>query len=276
MHMRRGRSLKLLVAGVGLTLVVVLGLSPAGASSANISHSYHGDGTIADGSIVSLDATRSDYVQPANLDNGGRLLGVAVNGNDSLLAVDASPGLVQVATSGNATVLVSTVGGDIHVGDAIGVSPFNGVGMKAETGERVIGLAQTDFNSGTSGASRQTVTDKNGKRQQIWVGFVKLSIAIGSDSTNGQQANLSSLQRLARSVTGHTVSNTRVAISLIVVIVSLFALITLVYASIYGSIISVGRNPLAKYAVFRTLSTVLGMAALTTLVASVTVYLLLR
>jgi hypothetical protein len=273
--MLRGRSLKILATGVGLTLLL-LGLAPAGASSANISHSYNGDGQITNGSIVSLDPSRSDYVQPANTDNGSRLLGVAVNGNDSLLAVDAAPGLVQVATSGNAAALVSTVGGNIGVGDAIGVSPFNGVGMKAVPGERVIGLAQTDFNNSTDGASKQTVTDKKGKQQQVYIGFVRLSIAIGSNSSNGTQENLNGLQRLALSITGHTVSTARVTISLVVVVVSLLALITLVYASIYGSIISVGRNPLAKYAVFRTLGSVLGMAALTTLIASLTVYLLLR
>lgn len=273
--MQRGRLLKLALTG-GILTLALLGLSPAGASSANISHSYHSEGRIADGSIVSLDPGKSDYVQPANTDNANRLLGVTVNGNESLLAVDASPGLVQVAATGDATVLVSTVNGDLHVGDAIGVSPFNGVGMKAAPGGRIIGLAQTDFNSGTQGANRQTVTDKNGKRKQVFVGFVRLSIAVGTDSADGQLANLNGLQRAVHSITGHTVSTLRITISLIVVVVSLLALITLVYASIYGGIISVGRNPLAKYAVFRTLGTVFGMAALTTLVAGVTVYLLLR
>jgi hypothetical protein len=215
-------------------------------------------------------------VQPANTDNASRLLGIAVNGNDSLLAVNASPGLVQVATNGDATALVSTVNGDIRVGDAIGVSPFNGVGMKAAPGGRIIGLAQTDFNGSTRGANQQTVSDKKGKQERIAVGFVRLSIAVGTNNAGGQLDNLNGLQRLARSVTGHTVSTIRIAISLVVVVVSLLALITLVYASIYGSIISVGRNPLAKYAVFRTLGTVMGMAALTTLIASVTVYLLLH
>lgn len=267
--------MRLLLSGVGLALVVA-GLTPAGASSANISRSYQGIGNIVNGSLVSLDAQRSDYVQPANTSNGSRLLGVAVASNDSLLAVDATPGDVQVATSGNASVLVSNVGGDIKVGDQVGVSPFNGVGMKAAIGSRVIGLAQTSFSKDTPAASQQTVVDKDGKRSQIAVGFVRVTIAIGSNANDPQYENLNGLQRFTRSITGRTVSTTRIAISLVVVVVSLLALITLVYASIYSSIISVGRNPLAKYAVFRTLGTVLGMAALTTLVASVTIYFLLR
>jgi hypothetical protein len=273
--MRRLRTLKVLLTGVLLSLVV-LSLAPAGASSANISHSYHGVGSIPNGSIVSLDPQRSDYVQPANTSNGVRLLGVAVNGDDSLLAVDATPGLIQVATSGTATVLLSTLNGNINVGDPVSVSPFNGVGMKAEDGARTIGLAQTSFNRGTGGATFENVKDKKGKDTQIAVGLARLTISIGTDNTNATTQNLNGLQRFARSITGHTVSTLRVAISLIIVSVSLLALITLVYASIYGSIISVGRNPLAKYAVFRTLGTVLSMAALTTLVTAVTVYLLLK
>src|SRR5689334_459351 len=108
--MRRGRSAKLLLLGVSVALLL-LGLSPAGASSANISRSYRSDAGIPNGSLVSLNPSRTGYVEPANTANGTKLLGVAVASNDSLLAVDATPGDVQIATSGNATVLVSDVGG---------------------------------------------------------------------------------------------------------------------------------------------------------------------
>ncbi len=93
--------------------------------------------------------------------------------NDSLLAVDETDGGVQVATSGNAKALVSTVNGDIAVGDQIGVSPFNGVGMKAAPGSRVIGLAQTAFKTGAKGASNQEVTDKSmGRKRLLLLEFV--------------------------------------------------------------------------------------------------------
>src|SRR5271154_5954427 len=89
----------LLVIGAGIVLLA-LGWAPANASSANISHAYHATGHITDGSIVSLDPQRSDYVQLASTDNGSHLVGVAVASNDSLLAVDASSTTVQIATSG--------------------------------------------------------------------------------------------------------------------------------------------------------------------------------
>lgn len=254
----------------------VLSLAPAGASSANISHSYKSTDKIQAGSMVSLDPEKSDYVQSANSTNGVRLLGVAVGANDSLLAVDETAGAVQVATSGNAKTLVSTLNGDIKVGDQIGVSPFSGIGMKAAPGSRVVGLAQTDFNSSTSGATTQDVTNKDGKKTTIRVGYTSVSIAIGVNATSAAGEKLSALQRLGRSLTGHTVSTARVVISLAIAIIAVVSLITLIYASIYGGIISIGRNPLAKYAVFRTLGAVMGMVAVTALIAGATIFMLLR
>lgn len=259
-----------------LIVLAVLGLAPAGASSANISHSYKANDTIKDGSIVSLDASRSDYVVPANVDNGAQLLGVAVAGNDSLIAVDATPGSVQVATTGTASALVSTLNGDIKVGDQVAVSPFNGVGMKAAAGSRIVGLAQTAFNGSTAGATTETVTTKNGQNHSVKVGYLRVNIAVGSNADSTGAANLNGLQRTVQSVTGHVVPTFRIIISLAIAIIALLALITLVYASIYGSIISIGRNPLAKYAVFRTLGSVLGLAVLTSVIAGITIFFLLR
>jgi hypothetical protein len=254
-------------------LLIVLSLTPAGAASANISHSYNSLGGISNGSLVSLDASRSDYVQLADTTNGSRLLGVAVDGSDSLLAVDESAGKAQIATSGTVSTLVSTLGGSIGVGDAIGVSPFSGIGMKATAGSAVIGLAQTGFNQDTQGSITRTVTDKSGKKKELTIGYVRLNIAI---TTKGVPDSQKGLQRVVKNLTGRDVSTLRIVLSLAVAVIALLILVTLIYASIYGSIISVGRNPLAKNAVFRTLSAVLGMALLTTVTAGVIIFFLLR
>lgn len=254
----------------------MLGLTPAGASSANISHSYHATSGIPNGSMVSLNASRTDYVELANTGNSSRLLGVAVATNDSLLAVDPTAGAIQVATSGTASTLVSTLTGPIKVGDQIAVSPFNGIGMKATSDSRIIGLAQTAFDGTSSQSVPQDVKDKSGKVTKIEVGYVRLSLGVGTSASVGSSPQLNSLQKANKALTGHVVSTARIVISLVVAFVSVLAIVVLIYASIYSSIISIGRNPLAKYAVFRTLSSVLGMAAMTGLVASVIIVLLLR
>jgi hypothetical protein len=275
--MSKLRRLKFLMA-VLFAVVFALALPSAGASSANISHSYKTTDDVANGSLVSLDSDRTDYVVLSNTDNGDRLLGVSVATNDSLLAVDPNENAVQVATSGSANVLVSTLNGDIKVGDQIAVSPFNGVGMKSEPGSHIIGLAQTAFNADTDGSVARDVTTKDGKKNTVYLGFVKISIGIGtaSSASSGSSENLTSLQRLGKSLTGHVISTPRILISLVVALVAAVALVTLIYASIYGSIISVGRNPLARNAIVRTLGSVLAMAAMTAGVAAAIIWLLLH
>jgi hypothetical protein len=273
--MWRRRCSKLLLPGVVATLAL-LSLATASASSPNISHSYQAAKGVNNGSLVSLDPSRSGFVEPANTANDGQLLGVAVATNDSLVAIDPGPGQVQIATSGGATALVSTLNGDIHVGDAVGVSPFGGIGMKALLGSRVIGLALAPFNAQTPGATTQQVTNKRGKTTAVKVGYARVNIAIGVNASALSTSNLNTLQQAVKTLTGHTVATSRITISLVVALVAIIALITLVYASIYGSIVSVGRNPLAKYAVFRTLGSVLGLAVLTTVIAGLLIFFLLR
>jgi hypothetical protein len=264
----------MVIAGVG-AMLLLLSLTPANASSANISHSYSANNMISPGTLVSLDPNRTDYVEESNSDNGESLLGVAVAVNDSLLAEDASSGTVQVATSGTANTLVSTINGSVTVGDQISVSPVDGLGMKAAPGAFVIGLAQTALNSNSTGVIAHNVVNKSGKSTTIYVGYVRLGISIGAGMSDQTNQN-SGIQQLGRDITGRDISSARVIVSFIIALVAVISLITLIYASIYSGIISIGRNPLAKYAVFRSLSSVLIMIVLIVIIASVTVVLLLR
>jgi len=258
------------------TSLLLLGLAPASASSANISHSYHSDLAIPVGSIVSLDAKRSDYVTASNTSNARRILGVAVNSSDSLLAVDAKDGSVQVATSGSATVLVSDVNGAIKLGDQVAVSSFNGVGMEAASGSVVIGLAQSSFDGSAKTATVQTVTDVSGAKKQIHVGLVTINIAPGISTSTAADAKLSGLQKIVKGITGKIISTGRIVTALVITIVTLVTLLALIYAAVYSSIISIGRNPLAKYAIFRSLGGVIGMVGVIAFVSTVVIILLLQ
>ncbi|MEO7364446.1 MAG: hypothetical protein ABIV43_02980 [Candidatus Saccharimonadales bacterium] len=272
--MRRLQHLRITLVAVGAGLLLV-SLSPASASSANLSHSYRSNSRITLASIVSLDPQSSDYVEASNIKNGARIIGVVVASKDSLLAVDVSKETVQVATTGTATVLVSDLNGPVGVGDEIAVSPFDGVGMKAGQGSRTIGLAQSPLVTTSGPLTKQTVTDTNGVKKQITIGYVRINIAPGT-SGGGGDASLSGLQKFVRGITGKTIPTTRIVIALIVLAVTVITLVVLIYGSIYSTIISIGRNPLAKFAVFRSLSSVLAMAGLASVVAGVVIVLLLR
>jgi len=249
-------------------------MASANAASASISKSFHSNQVIPNGSLVSFIPTKSGYVQLANTSNGSNLAGVALATNQSLLAVNPNQGTVQVATSGSVDVLVSNVNGNIVPGDYIAVSPFNGVGMKATGGNRAIGPSFTSFNSSTPGSFTQTATDSSGKQKTIIVGYVKTDIAIGTTSKNSSSFSIQSIQQFAEGLTGKPISIARVLIGLAITIVAIITIVTLTYASIFGGIISVGRNPLAKFSIFRTMTSVLAMVAVIAIVATLAVYLL--
>jgi hypothetical protein len=247
----------------------------AAATSANISHPYKSTVALQPGTLVSLDSQRSGYIVPANTSNGVRLIGVVVTSQDSLVAVDANSGMAQVAIRGTVNTLVSTVGGDIKAGDKISVSPFNGVGMKATGDYMAIGTAETAFNSHSQGVISQTVTDKSGQRRSIDVGYTRLDIAINSPTT-GPAKELSGFQKLGHSLTGRTLPTFRIVTSLIVALLTIVIVITLLYASVFGSVSSISRNPMAKRAVLGSLVSVLSMAGLTILLAGTIIFFLLR
>ena len=146
--------------------------------------------------------------------------------------------------------------------------------MKAPVGSRVIGLAQTAFGTeSTEGVKREAI-NKDGKKSAVNVGYVRVAIALGTNAAS-KQDNLNSLQRVVRSITGRTVSTLRIVASLVVLLLTFTILVTLIYSSIYGGIVSIGRNPLAKYAVFRALGSVLGLAIGVVVVAGILIFLLL-
>jgi hypothetical protein len=268
------RHLRVILIGLGTSLLL-LGLAPASASSANISHSYQSQSDIPAGSLVSLDPSKSGFVLAANTENASRILGVVVESKDSLLAIDESKGDVQVATSGTATALVSDLNGEIKVGDQVAVSPFEGIGMKAASGTRIIGLAQSAFSAKSPGVQKQTVKDNSGKSREIAIGTVRVNISPGASGA-GSDDKINSLQKLVRSLTGKIIPTGRIVVAIIITTVTLIALIALIYGSVYSTIISVGRNPLAKYAIYRSMGAVLAMALITAAVAMGVVVLLLR
>lgn len=275
MPLHRHLPLPVSIVGIGLGLCFGLAVH-AQAASANISQSYRSTAGVVGGSLVALESTKDNRVQLANLSNGDRLIGLAVGANDSLVSIDSTSETVQVATSGIANALVSDVNGMVKSGDQISVSPFSGVGMKAEPGLRLVGLAQSALSGSGSGVTKKQLKNKDGKEQTVSVGYVRVSILVGSSAKAPEATNMNSLQRLATRLVGHPVSNARIVLGSLIAIIALVALVTLIYTSVYGTIVAIGRNPLARASIFRALGAVVGLAFATGLVAVATIYLIIR
>lgn len=237
-------------------------------SSANFSKSYVATQTIKDGTVVSLKKGQANTIEPANSTNLARMVGVAVADEDSLLAVNSGDGKVQVATSGSAAVYASDLNGAIKIGDQVSVSPLNGVAMKLSAG-RILGVAQSTLNDNTVGAETQSITDKNGKSTKVHIAKIKIVIAIGASANEGQ--SLSKVQQFVKSITGKTIPTARIVTGIIVAAVAIIAMIALIYSSIYGALISLGRNPLARRVIYRALVYVLLMVLAVGIVATILV-----
>jgi len=247
------------------------------ATNQNVSKSYHATQAIPIGSIVSLETQRNNYVVSTTTDNAKRLIGVAVKPKESLIAINPGTNVVQVATAGSADVLVSTVNGTIHRGDKVAASPFEGIGMKStQTGNRIVGVALADFDADGSQTKVVAVKDKNGGSQDVKVGYVPISLAVGTDASGVGEADATGLQRYVQSLTGHSVSMTRILIGLVIAIITLVALMVLLYAAISGSLISIGRNPLAKTSILRGLIFVLIFAVVGSIFSFAVVYLIIQ
>jgi hypothetical protein len=266
----------LLAAILLLASNIALPVAALAATGDNISRSFSTSSDLEPGSIVATSASDATEVELASTENQSRLTGVVVAQDSSIVAVDPDNTMVQVASSGQVQVLVSDVNGDIKSGDKIAISPFAGVGMKALVNGHIVGQAVTDFANEDEAAIERTTRDKNGDSRTIKVGYVAVNLALGYDGTVSDEEKASGLQAFVRSLTGRTISTPRIIVSIIIMVLTVIVIAVLVYAAIYGSIISIGRNPLAQDSILKALSYALLIAAGAVITALVLIYLLLR
>jgi hypothetical protein len=215
----------------------------------SISQGYSAKEPIAISSIVSLVKGSTDQVAPATLTNSDSIIGVAINDGSSPLIIESSNGSqVLVATSGVVPVLVSDVNGPIAQGDPITASWVNGVGMKATANSKVVGIAQGDI----TGKTTQKVKDENGAEQTITLGQVPVLVSVSYHYKQPDKTIIpAALQNVANSVAGKKVDSLPIILSGVIFVIMLISVVSIIYAMIRSSIISVGRNPMAQSAIYR-------------------------
>jgi hypothetical protein len=264
-----------LVASIAFLALLILFTCTKVMADGNVSHAYKTTDNISNGDIVSLQIGSNNTAQLANRTSSNRLLGVAVTPNSSLLVINPEEGSVQVVVSGSTKVLASTIDGPIQIGDQISVSPLDGIGMKANYGYSVVGVATSNLSSSSKNHTTvKDVVNSNGKKIPVTIGYVNLTISLNASLDQGTGVS-SRLQNITERITGKTVSVNRIIISLIILIISVIALFVLIYTSIYSSIMSIGRNPLAKQNIIHSLYFVLVAAIFIAALAAISIFLLL-
>lgn len=242
--------LRLVLAWVGLFSV----LAPAAVAA--ISQGYKAAGPLPAGSIVSLAPDSKDTVEATSTQNASRMLGVVV---DQKLP-NATEGEVQVATTGNVPMLVSTVSGEIKAGDRIGPSPLAGVGAKAASGSRAIGVAQSDFAQASAGSVGQDVKTADGQTRRVFVGAISVVIEPAKADSGNTEFVPDSAQNFINALAGKPVAPTRVILAAALVALTLVFVSIMVSSAVRSGMTAIGRNPLTKQTVVGSLFRVLMVA----------------
>lgn len=239
-----------------LVWAVILGwvLLPGLAFATGISQSFSSTDQVVPGTLVELGG-QSGTVKSANTDGVEDLLGVVIKNDSAILGVNGAGG-VQVALSGTANTLVSTLNGDIKAGDKITASPISGVGMKAILSTKVVGVAQADFKADDAGATKRDIKDKSGKTTSVSIGQIPVLISPAYYVAGlGDQKTIIPpfIQNLVNAIAGRKVSVVRIIIASIILLFSLSAIFIVLSGAVRSGIIAIGRNPLSQGAVYRSL-----------------------
>ncbi len=265
-----------------VVLMTLAAFSLVGGARADsfLTQNYLASQTLATGSLVSLSAD-PNVVDPANTANANNLLGVVAS-NQSAYVGTQTPGGVQVATSGLEPVLVSTLNGDIKVGDRIAPSPVAGVGAKTTTSSRILGVAQASFNPKTTGAVVTTLSDGS-KKVRASVGLIPVLLNVTyytappvSQPVVKQSTPPAWLEEPAQVVAGHPVGSAKLWLAAAAFLAVLSLCAAALYGTARGSMDSIGRNPLAAQAINRGFGRVAVGAALLLLIGLGIVVVILR
>lgn len=257
----------------GLLLVGLTLLSPTVYAITAISESYTTKDQLSIGSLVSVQDDQTDIVMASDSKNVDNLLGVVITSGSSLLTFSSGKeGQVQVATSGTLPVLVSDINGPIVRGDHITASPFKGVGMKATSNVRVIGIAQ----GAMTNTKEETYKSSDGTQKKVKVGEAPVLVNVAYYFKEPEKTLVpAALQNVANSLAGKEVGTVPILISGAIFLIMLIIVASLIYSMIRSSIISVGRNPLSQSAIYRDLVQLSGLVLGILGVGLVAIYLVL-
>lgn len=274
-HAARFGGLRQAKAWVTVLTLAVLAIPVTVSGLTSLSQSYTAKDKLAPGSIVSLQNNSSDTISATTITNVNGILGIVINDGNSLLSLtNDGASQIQVASTGVAQVLVSDINGGIAQGDQITASPVAGVGMKATTSVKVVGIAQDGLKK--EQGSNESYTDKSGQKHSVLIGQVPVLINVSYYYKQADKTLIpSAVQNLANALAGKPVNSLPILLSLGVFFVTLIIVVSIIYSMIRSSIISVGRNPMSQSAIYRDIIQLSALVVGLLVVAVVSIYMIL-
>jgi multisubunit Na+/H+ antiporter MnhB subunit len=277
-HIKNKLSAKKISAFFLLLGLVIVSLS-APLSAQSVTQGYSADKVLQRGTLVSLDAEDTSKVVATNRENQDRLHGVVVSANDSPFTLSDQNQKTFVATVGRFDALVSTESGVIQPGDFLTVSNITGIAMKAgENDLFTVGKAIEGFNGEENQVSTTEIRDSAGNVNKIAIGRVLIDVSVGSNPLlKPAESNLPGfLQKATEAIAGKPVSAVRVYIGAFILLAAASIAGSLLYSGIKSSVISIGRNPLSKKSITKSLMQIILTSIIIFLIGLFGVYLLLR
>jgi hypothetical protein len=267
-----------------LALIFILGgivIVVPKALAQSVVQSYGANKSLEVGLIVELQPGSNSKVEALTRTNESKMFGVVVNPNSAAVSLSTSSSASQtyVATSGNYQVLVSNQNGPIQAGNYITISSISGIGMKASTSDEiVVGKSLSNFLGTTDSLGSTTLKSSNGHTSTVQLGLIDVNLDIAHNPLlKNNEANLPSfLVNASQSVANKPVSVGRIYVSLIIIGICAIISGSMLYAGVRSSIVSIGRNPLSKRAVTRSLVQVTLTSLIVFILGIFAVYLLLR
>lgn len=271
-NFKRVLHLSLLLAGV---MFVVSGFSDAHAQ--DVTQGYYTDQPLQNGLVVRIKGGDKAKVEPLTQEQEVDIFGIVISSNESPVNLsDPDAQQVFVATQGRYDVLVSTQNGQIRAGDSIVISSIEGVAMKADDLHRMlVGKALENFDGESDAESKVKISDG----RTIAVGRIQIDISVkrnpsfSGDTIAGVPHALS---RVAASVTDRPVTAFRIYAGLAVLLTCLVVAGAILYSGIHAGVSSVGRNPLAKGGIVKSLVTMTLTALIVVSIGLFAVYLILK
>ncbi len=214
----------------------------------------------------------NEFVERASQETVDKAIGIAQPVGASDVAIATGESSLLVAISGVTDVYATDYNGPITKGTSLSLSPIKGVLMKSGEGDGVFGTALTDMSTDGDNYTIPTTTGD----KIVRVAKTTISLDRKGLANESYIEAASSLKKLGKALSGKETSEIRVAVAFAMFVLIMIAEGGIIYGAISGSMISVGRNPMAKDIIRKDLLQVVGVALIVLALGVTAVYVILR
>jgi membrane protease YdiL (CAAX protease family) len=253
------------------------GLLSLPAVAAYVSQGFTTTSPIPAGSIVAVSKADQTVVELVSLSSNNPIVGVVSTVTQGVVSVNPNTSNVQVVSNGTAKILASDVNGTINPGDSLTLSPIDGVAMKATASGSLVGVARDSSDQLENRVSRQ-LTDNTGAIHSYNIGLLNSDVQLGQFQPTAAQGGsnvVTGLQALSSNLAGKKLTPIRAVAAFALVVIATVAAMVVLFSAVTSSIRSIGRNPLAKHAVLRSLGQVIFAVVIIIFAAFAGVYVII-